>query len=438
MIQFVSTKGESPAVSFREAIKNGLAPDGGLYMPKPIPQLPESFWSSLTEHSIQKIAFEVCRLYTEGEFSVYELESMIDHAINFEAPLIELYDDISILELYHGPTLAFKDFGARFMAQAFSRLDQKSGQDQLILVATSGDTGSAVANGFYGVPGTRVCLLYPSGKVSNLQEKQMTTLGANVTALEVNGTFDDCQKLVKQAFNDEDLRSKLRLSSANSINFARLLPQTFYYIHALSVLRSVLGEDSTPVFSVPSGNFGNLTAGLLASRMGMPFKRFLAATNRNDVVPEFLETGVFRPRPSVQTISNAMDVGNPSNFDRIHYLFRGELHDIRNEIWGASFDDRQTRECIRRVYKDWRWVVDPHTAVGILAAEKFREETGSEDPVIVLSTAHPAKFSDIVEEQTGKPVEIPNRLKACLEREKRSEMMENDYTAFRTFLEKGM
>lgn len=434
MVRFISTNGKSEAVSFGKAMQQGLAPDGGLYMPDSIPRLPPGFWNSLETTSLQQIAVEVSKRFIEDELSEESLQALVDQAINFDAPLVHLYDQVWLLELFHGPTLAFKDFGARFMAQAFARLDENRDRDLLILVATSGDTGSAVANGFYGVPGTRVCLLYPSGKVSPLQEKQMTTLGGNVTALEVNGTFDDCQKLVKTAFGDKMLREKLRLSSANSINIARLLPQSFYYISACGSIRKATDPDVSPVYSVPSGNFGNLTAGLLAMKMGLPFERFLAATNRNDVVPGYLKTGIFEPRPSVQTISNAMDVGDPSNFDRLKYLFDNSAEAMRKVLWGASFDDLETRNCIKRIYEKTGRVVDPHTAVGLLAAEKYRKESGTGQPLIVLSTAHPSKFADIVEQEIGRPVEIPEQLKACLDKEKTSIPVGKGYESFKSFL----
>ncbi|MEX0995397.1 MAG: threonine synthase [Balneolaceae bacterium] len=434
MVQYISTNGESDPVSFRKAMQQGLAPDGGLYMPDKIPRLPRRFWDAVDTYSLQEIAVEVSRQFIGDELSKDSIRELADQALDFDAPLVHLYEQVWLLELFHGPTLAFKDFGARFMAQAFARLDEENGRDLLILVATSGDTGSAVANGFYGVPGTRVCLLYPSGKVSSLQEKQMTTLGGNVTALEVNGTFDDCQKLVKTAFGDDKLKNVLRLSSANSINIARLLPQSFYYISAYGQIRGKTGSAGSPVYSVPSGNFGNLTAGILAMKMGLPAERFLAATNRNDVVPEYLDSGKFKPRPSVQTISNAMDVGNPSNFDRLKYLFGGSAEEIRKVVWGKSFDDRVTRSCIRKVYEQTGKVVDPHTAVGILAADTYRKESGTGEPVIVLSTAHPSKFADIVEQETGRPVEIPDSLKACLGREKKSIAVEKDYESFKSFL----
>ena len=425
-------------------MKQGLAPDGGLYMPDNIPVLPDEFWKQLQSRSIQDLSIDIVRPYLEAEINGGGFGSdlpnrIIQSAITFDAPLVQLKKNLYLLELFHGPTLAFKDFGARFMARAFSKLDNTAGteQDLLVLVATSGDTGSAVAHGFYGVEGTRVCLLYPSGKVSELQEKQMTTLGGNVHALEVDGTFDQCQSLVKKAFSDRELRQKLRLSSANSINIARLLPQSFYYVYGLGQLQERLGPDVKPIYTVPSGNFGNLVAGLIAMKMGMPVTGFIAATNRNDVVPKFLSTGRFTPKKSVQTISNAMDVGNPSNFERIEFLFDKSHHEIQKTISGASFSDEQTREAIGKVYRDTGYTVDPHTAVGILAAESYLSEKSVDEmaPVVVLSTAHPSKFRHVVEEETGRPVDIPERLKACMNKKKIALQVESGYDPFRQYLQ---
>lgn len=434
-IRFVSTRGGAPACTFQEAMKQGLAPDGGLYLPDPVPLLPESFWQTLSGRTLQDTGAEMAASWFSDPADRERIREVARDAISFEAPLVRLRENIYVLELFHGPTLAFKDFGARFMARAYARMVQDEEGELLILAATSGDTGSAVAHGFFGVEGTRVILLYPSGKVSNLQEKQMTTLGGNVTALEVDGVFDDCQRLVKAAFSDSGLNKELRLSSANSINIARLIPQSFYYAHALGQLQQQLGSTVKPVFSVPSGNFGNLTAGLLAMKSGMPVSGFLAATNRNDVVPEYLETGEFHPRSSVQTISNAMDVGNPSNFERILHLFEGSLEEIRRHIRGSSWDDRQTRECIRRVWQQEGYLLDPHTAVGVLAAEEFHRESGNAGkPVVVLSTAHPVKFREIVEEETGQEIPVPERLRECLDREKSSRKIGAEYESFRDLL----
>jgi threonine synthase len=433
-ISFISTKGGSDPCNFIDAMSRGLAPDGGLYVPDNYPGLPAEFWESIEDLTLQEIAFHLAEPYLGNEDQKNTIRDVINSAINFDAPLVKIDDNRYILELFHGPTLAFKDFGARFMARAYAAFHPRKDSELTILVATSGDTGSAVAHGFYGVEGTRVCLLYPSGKVSPLQEKQMTTLGNNITALEVRGTFDDCQKLVKQAFNDEDLRSRKHLSSANSINIARLIPQSFYYAYALAQLRKKYGIKKVPLFSVPSGNFGNLTAGLIAMKMGMPVSRFLAATNANNIVPEFLNSGKFLPKPSIKTISNAMDVGNPSNFERILSIFDGSHEKIRESVWGSSFDDHQTRHCIGETFQLTGYIPDPHTAVGLLAADLYRKETGDKHPAIVLSTAHPAKFGEIVEQVIGQPVPVPGRLKECMDKSKKSIRLENDFEAFRKFL----
>ncbi len=431
-MKYISTSGKSEPATFLQATEKGLASDGGLYMPESIPVIPDSFWQRENPPSIREIGSTIASKFLSDQFSDDELQSLINDAINFEAPLVQLWDDLFVLELFHGPTLAFKDFGARFMARLFSKITFEDQRELIILVATSGDTGSAVANGFYDLPGVKVCLLFPEGKVSKIQQKQMTTLGKNITAIEVKGTFDDCQKLVKQAFSDKELNRKLRLSSANSINIARLIPQTFYYADAWFQLKNV--SDKTPIFSVPSGNFGNLTAGLMLKKMGLPVEKFLASTNRNDTVPEYLHGNGFIPKPSVQTISNAMDVGNPSNFDRIKSLNDQDDSLIRKNIWGAAFSDEETRSTITRIYKEGGYVLDPHTAVGVLAAEKYKAETNSDHPSIVLATAHPSKFKDVVEEQIGKKVDIPERLAVCLDKEEKTMAMGSSYKEFSNVL----
>lgn len=401
-------------------------------MPEEIPVLPDSFWSSLKELSFNEIAFEIAKPYFGGELSDEELQSVIEDAFNFSVPITQVEENNFVLELFHGPTLAFKDFGARFMARLFSEKARKDQQEVTILVATSGDTGSAVAHGFYKVDGVKVCLLFPKGKVSKLQEQQMATLGENVTALEVEGVFDDCQRLVKQAFTDQELNSKMRLSSANSINIARLLPQSFYYAYAVSVLQKK-GIDE-PVFSVPSGNFGNLTGGLLAMKMGMPAKHFLAATNVNDVVPEYLKGDQFQPRDSVQTISNAMDVGNPSNFARIKHLFGGSDSAIRDQITGYSYTDEETRETIHQVFEEFEYLLCPHTAIGYRAAKQYQTERGECLPIVTLATAHPVKFRDVIEPEINQEIEIPERLKVWLQKEKKSTTIGSDFDGFKKFL----
>ena len=417
-MKFISTKGKSAPVTFVRAAETGLAPDGGLYMPEVIPALPASITHASPEISIREIAREVTTLFLQEDEIDIPIGTLVEDAINFDAPLIQLREDLFVLELFHGPTLAFKDFGARFMARLFSSARFADSRELIILVATSGDTGGAVANGFYDVPGVKVGILFPKGKVSDIQRKQMTTLGKNITAFEIDGVFDDCQRLVKQAFSDRELNKKIRLSSANSINIARLIPQSFYYLHAKAQLKNF--TELYPIFSVPSGNFGNLTAGLMAESMGMQVKKFIAGTNRNDVFPEFLAGKNFKPAPSVQTISNAMDVGNPSNFERLLTLFGNNEELLRSHLFGFSFSDDETRSAIREVFEDTGYIMDPHTAIGLLALEKYRKLNRSKNPGIVLATAHPSKFGPVVEEVIGEPVELPSRLAACLDRKEKS------------------
>lgn len=425
---FYSTNGTSEGVSFLEAAETGLAPDGGLYMPENLPKLSLPFEDpgSAGDLTLQEISKQATRPFLSDSLTTKEIDELIDDAITMEAPLVKLKENLFVLELFHGPTLAFKDFGARFMARLFSKHRSESAKDLIILVATSGDTGGAVANGFYNLDGVNVCLLFPKGKVSDIQRKQMTTLGDNITALEIEGTFDDCQRLVKQAFSDDNLNGSLRLSSANSINVARLLPQTFYYMHAWFQLKKFTHEN--PVFVVPSGNFGNLTAGLMAEKMGMPVSAFVAGTNRNKVVPEYLMGAEFSPRTSIQTISNAMDVGNPSNFSRIRALFDGDDEAIRQRVKGYSFTDENTLSMIRKVYDEFNYVADPHTAVGLLAADEYRKDYGSSTPQIVLSTAHPAKFLDVVEREINGKVEIPKRLADAIRQDEMSFTLSSCYS----------
>ena len=360
-----------------------------------------------------------------------ELKKIVDHTIQFDAPLVKLEKDVFALELFHGPTLAFKDFGARFMSQLLGYFASQQDREIIILVATSGDTGSAVANGFLGVPGTRVVVLYPSGKVSEIQEKQFTTLQQNVTALEVAGTFDDCQRLVKEAFLDAELRRKFFLTSANSINIARLIPQSFYYFYAYAQLKD---KNRPVVFSVPSGNFGNITAGLLAKRMGLPIRRFVASTNINDIVPAYLKTGAFNPRPSSSTISNAMDVGNPSNFSRMLDLFNGNYESLSGEIKGYSFTDEETANAMRNVYASSNYILDPHGAVGYLGLKKYLDDSDENATGIFLETAHPSKFKEVVDETLGLGIDIHPTLKEFMKRQKETIKATMDFSAFKEFL----
>ena len=429
-MRLYSTKNTSNFVSLQEAVLKGLPDDNGLYMPESILQLPSAFIKNLKDYSFQEIGFEVCQHLFQGAVPENYLRNIIEQSITFPAPVVKLDDETYILELFHGPSLAFKDFGARFMAQLMSYFNRGNDRELVILVATSGDTGGAVAAGFYKTPGIRVVILYPSGKVSHLQEKQLTTLGENVTAIEVAGTFDDCQALVKQAFLDKDLTSQIRLSSANSINIARLIPQSFYYFEAYKQLP----DDGKPVvFCIPSGNFGNLTAGLFAKKMGLPIHQFIAATNANDVLPIYLDTGKFTSRPSVPTLSNAMDVGNPSNFARMLDLYCSTWNNIKAGIKGYAFNDQQTEDAMRKVYRKHGYIIDPHGAVGVLALKAFQKENPGAKGV-VLETAHPSKFLPDVERILNRKIEVPERLAVLSEKEKHSIPMGIDFEPFMSWL----
>jgi threonine synthase len=429
-MKFYSTNNRNHTVSLREAVIQGLAPDNGLYMPEVIPQLSPAFIKSLPALTFTEIGYEVAKNLIGTDVPEPELQKLIDHTLQFDAPVVELEPNVFTLELFHGPTLAFKDFGARFLAGLLGYFAKEQNREITILVATSGDTGSAVANAFLNVPGTRVVVLYPSGKVSVAQEKQFTTLGGNITALEVTGTFDDCQRLVKQAFLDHDLKNKFFLTSANSINIARLIPQSFYYFRAYAQLK----EKDSIVFAVPSGNFGNLTAGLLAQRMGLPINQFVAATNANDAVPEYLKTKKFHARPSVQTISNAMDVGNPSNFVRMLDLFNHDVDQVRETIKGYSFSDAETRVAMQQVYNQSHYVTDPHGAVGYLGLKKFLK-TNPTYMGVFLETAHPAKFADVVEDTLQTKVELPERLQKFMQGEKKSVVISSEFDEFKELLQ---
>jgi threonine synthase len=430
-MKFYSTNNKNLKVDLKEAVTQGLAPDNGLYMPEHIPVLPKEFFDTIHTKSFRDIAFVVAQNIIGDDVPADELRRIVDHTIQFDAPVVEVDDHAYALELFHGPTLAFKDFGARFMSQLLGYFAKEQSQEIVVLVATSGDTGSAVANGFLGVKGTKVIVLYPSGKVSEIQEKQFTTLGQNVTALEVDGTFDDCQSLVKQAFLDDVLRKKYFLTSANSINIARLIPQSFYYFYAYAQVKD---KNKPVVISIPSGNFGNLTGGLLAQRMGLPIERFIATTNVNDVVPEYLKTEVFTPRPSRQTISNAMDVGNPSNFVRLLDLFDNDFARLSKNIVGYAFSDDETRAAMRHIYASTDYVMDPHGAIGYLGLIKYLEERGEDITGIFLETAHPAKFKEVVDETLSRPIDIPLPLQRFLEQPKKSIPMKSDFEGFKDFL----
>ena len=434
-MRLYSTNNPQYQVGLQEAVFKGLPPDNGLFMPTHIPTLPEDFLKNLSEQSFETIALTVAKALLGEDMSEADIEHIIQKAVNFPAPVTSLNPHTHVLELYHGPSLAFKDFGARFMAQTMSHFNRDTDQELVILVATSGDTGGAVAAGFYQTPGIQVVILYPSGKVSPLQEKQLTTLGHNITAIEVQGTFDDCQALVKKAFLDKDLTSTIRLSSANSINIARLIPQSFYYFEGWKQAVKNTGSDGTDiVFSVPSGNFGNLTAGLLAKRMGLPVRRFIAATNANDVVPAYLETGTYQARPSLRTLSNAMDVGNPSNFARMLDLYGAEWASMKADIKGYAFSDADTQTAMREVFQRYGYILDPHGAVGYLALEAYRREDPSARG-IVLETAHPAKFLEDVEQILERPIEVPERLASLAHKEKSAVLMGIDFDPFKNWLQ---
>ena len=428
-MKYYSTNHKTPNVSLEIAVKQGLASDRGLFMPERIDPLPESFFHDIESMSFQELSFEVAKKFFGEDIPDQILKKIVFETLSFDTPLVKVKDNIYSLELFHGPTSAFKDVGARFMARLLAHFTGNEIKLVHVLVATSGDTGSAVANGFLGVPGIQVHVLYPKGKVSEIQEKQFTTLGQNITALEIDGTFDDCQALVKSAFMDEDLKNKITITSANSINVARFLPQAFYYFNAWAKL-----EDKTRkvVISVPSGNFGNLTAGLFAKRMGLPVSKFIAANNANDIVFNFLKTGLYEPRPSVSTIANAMDVGDPSNFARILDLYQNNHQAIAYDILGTAFNDDEIRQTMLAVYQTTGYLLDPHGAVGYRALDELLSES---ETGIFLETAHPAKFAETVEQVVGKGnVPIPEKLLNFMKGEKRSIEFPARYEPFKDYL----
>jgi len=428
-MKLFSTNNKSNIVDLQTAVLNSLPEDKGLYMPCHIPVLDKIFISDLKSFSLVEIAFKICSNLIGDYIPSSDLHTIVSNAINFPAPVKNINSNISTLELFHGPSLAFKDFGARFMAELISYFTKDQKEKTTILVATSGDTGGAVAAGFYNTPGIEVIILYPSGGVSKLQEKQLTTLGGNISACEIQGSFDDCQALVKTAFLDADLKNKYNLSSANSINIARLIPQSFYYFEAYKQIEK--GTDI--VFCVPSGNYGNLTAGIFAKKMGLPIHHFIAATNDNDVVPRYLETGSYTPLKSISTISNAMDVGSPSNFSRITELYDHSWSDIKNDISGYSFSDDRTREALKNIYDQYDYICDPHGAIGFLAAEEYLEKN-PDAHVVFLETAHPSKFLDVVEPCINTKVQIPERLKELADNKKEATLLSSDFSRFKSYL----
>lgn len=449
-MKLYSTNDKNNIVHLKEAVLHAFPKDKGLYMPTHIPTLPPDFFQNITQYTFAELSFIAGQALMGNAIPEADLYQLISRAINFPAPLVDLGNHISTLELFHGPTMAFKDFGARFMAELMSYFLQNEDRETTILVATSGDTGGAVAAGFYDVPGINVIILYPSGKVSKLQEKQLTTWGKNISAVEIDGVFDDCQALVKQAFIDEDLKGKYAFSSANSINIARLIPQSFYYYEAY---KQLVDKIRPLAVVVPSGNFGNLTAGLLAKRMGLPIEKFVAATNVNNTVPEYLNSGNYASRPSIQTISNAMDVGNPSNFPRMKALYceLNNEHNILNttdlnskntasstwnmmkkDIIGDYYDDNKTAKAIKNLYKSQDYIADPHGAIGYLASQNYLKENPNHQ-CIFLETAHPSKFGEamanIISNQT-----MPSRLETFLEKKKTAESCTKDYSSFKELL----
>lgn len=432
-MKLYSTNNPHSAVDFKEAVFNSMPQDKGLYMPSNIPQLDADFINNIENYSLTEIAFKVAKSLLQDAMPDSDLKAIVEDAINFPAPVVKLDGNTFVLELFHGPSLAFKDFGARFMSRVMAYFLEEGEKTLNVLVATSGDTGGAVALGFLGVENTQVTILYPKGKVSPIQELQLTTNGQNIRAVEIDGTFDDCQALVKQAFVDDELNEKFRLTSANSINISRLVPQTFYYFNAYAQLKREGKKDV--VFSVPSGNFGNIGAGLLAWKMGLPVKQFIAATNANDTVPEFFKTGVYQPKPSVATLSNAMDVGNPSNWVRIMNLFSDDLNALKEVISAVSYTDEQTRAAVYKVFEEYNYVVCPHTAIAWLAIENYRKQFNDETSAgIFLSTAHPCKFPDVYQGEIAESVTIPEQVRALEGKPKQAVEMNADFTAFKNYL----
>jgi threonine synthase len=421
-----STAGKVQPATLREAVWHGLAPDGGLYQPERILRREPSFWQSLAPMDLAATAVELLAPYVERELNQPQVRQVASEALDFSIPLVRLEPNLCVLELFHGPTLAFKDVGARFLARLYRSFREPGEGPVTVLVATSGDTGGAVADAFHGLEGVRVVVLYPHQQVSPRQERQFATLGGNVQALAVRGTFDDCQRLAKEAFAEPGLAEGTRLTSANSINIGRLLPQTVYYAHAWAQLGEVA---ESPVFCTPSGNLGNLTAGLLAQRMGLPCSGFVVAVNANRVVPEFLATGEFTPRPSLATLANAMDVGNPSNLARIRDLFDDDLGALRETLWASSHADEEIRGAIRDVHQRTGRVLDPHTAVGYQAVRRYRREVNPEVPIVLLATAHPAKFGEVVEPILEESLPLPPQLAACLERPLQREIIPPELSA---------
>ncbi|MBW8244570.1 threonine synthase [Muricauda oceani] len=428
-MKFYSLNNQNTQASFKEAVIAGIAPDKGLYFPERVTPLPADFFENIETLSNHEIAFKAILQFVNEDIPDEALKDIIAHTLDFDFPVVEIEENVATLELFHGPTMAFKDVGARFMANCLSYFSQGEKQDVTVLVATSGDTGGAVANGFLGVDGVKVVILYPSGKVSDIQEKQLTTLGQNIEAMEVNGVFDDCQRMVKTAFLDTEITDHKKLTSANSINVARWLPQLFYFLFAFKQAKS---KGKEIVFSVPSGNFGNICAGMVAQKLGMPVKQFVASTNVNDVVPKFMENGVYEPMSSIATISNAMDVGDPSNFIRIRHLHKDDLKTLRKHLSAYSFTDDDTKTTMKKVYSNTGYVLDPHGAVGYLGLTEY-QKSHPDAYGIFLETAHPVKFLDVVEETLGISPEIPPQIMKVMDKEKKSHQI-SSYDTLKSYL----
>lgn len=418
-MQYFSLNKKASNVSFREAVIRGLAPDKGLYFPENITALPSHFFETIEQLEDHEIAFEVIKQFVGGAIPDHDLREILKEVLSFDFPLVEVGPGIFSLELFHGPTLAFKDVGARFMARCLGYFNKNEHAEKVtVLVATSGDTGGAVANGFYNVPGVEVVILYPSGKVSEIQEKQLTTLGNNITALEIDGNFDDCQAMVKQAFLDEDFVGKVKLTSANSINVARWLPQMFYYFSAFKRLKK-FGKPI--VFSVPSGNFGNICAGMMARKIGLPIEHFVTGTNANDIVPEYLNTGDYKQKNTIATISNAMDVAAPSNFIRIKELYDHKLDNLREDLTGYSFTDAQTLEVMHALFSNHSYIADPHGAIGYAALSEYKKEKDFHGIGVFLETAHPVKFLDVIPKEIAGHIKLPDSIQSIINKEKKAE-----------------
>lgn len=428
-MNYYSLNKKAPNASFRDAVIKGLAPDKGLYFPESITPLPFSFFENIDSLSYEDIAFEAIKQFVSTDIPEEVLKTIISETLSFDFPIVEINQNISTLELFHGPTMAFKDVGARFMARCLGYFNKENTKEVTVLVATSGDTGGAVAHGFFDVKGVNVVILYPSGKVSDIQEKQLTTLGKNITALEVDGVFDDCQDMVKRAFLDEELTSKMQLTSANSINVARWLPQMFYFFFAYKQLHN---SHKNMVFSIPSGNFGNICAGMMAQRLGLPIRHFIASNNANNVVTEYLKTETYQPKQSVQTISNAMDVGNPSNFIRIQEIYNNDFAVLKRNLFSYSFSDEETREGLKELYTDYKYVADPHGAVGYLGCKDYLK-TNSDTHCVFLETAHPTKFLDTVVDVIGESITLPPQIEAIIHKKKNAIQI-NSYDQMKQFL----